>query len=344
MNYTFLLGNGFDLSMGLHTSYRDFLRVYQAAPSNSESIRAAKTALFDQLGPRAELWADLERALGMLSSRFPHNSEGLHQFYSLQNDLVEHLHQYFLMENDRAQVAAHQEEILQAFVNLRATLREHLTPEGRQSLETLRHTLPVRQNNHDAFRFVTFNYTTVLDQCLALVLRARRELNLPGQIDWGYVQDVLHIHGTMGQRIILGVDNLGQIPNDFGKSEELKLGFCKPSTNDMLHTGNNAKFLDRINWSHVIVMYGLSLGNTDRTWWIALCQWLRANALHQIIIYTRCEENAEILPRIYLSHLQAIERRISQFDAECTKGNVLPISSSQIHVIVNRNLFPFRLV
>jgi hypothetical protein len=112
----------------------------------------------------------------------------------------------------------------------------------------------------------------------------------------------------------------------------------------MLRTGNNAQFLDRINWSHVIIMYGLSLGETDSTWWIALCKWLRANTQHQLIIYTRCMENAEILPRIYLHNLQMVEKRISQFDADRTEGNTLPINASQIHVAENRDLFPFKLV
>lgn len=42
MNIVFLIGNGFDISLGLKTSYRDFAKYYVQKPSSHPSIEKLK--------------------------------------------------------------------------------------------------------------------------------------------------------------------------------------------------------------------------------------------------------------------------------------------------------------
>ncbi len=61
MQVTFLIGNGFDLGIGLKTAYSDFYRVYCAeTQKDDENLRNFKSAI--QL--KSETWSDFENAFG----------------------------------------------------------------------------------------------------------------------------------------------------------------------------------------------------------------------------------------------------------------------------------------
>jgi hypothetical protein len=56
MNVTFLLGNGFDLNLGLSTSYKDFYSYYTKKEPNDFIAKS--------ISKNYELWSDLELGLG----------------------------------------------------------------------------------------------------------------------------------------------------------------------------------------------------------------------------------------------------------------------------------------
>lgn len=57
MNITFLIGNGFDINLGLNTRYSDFYPYFIEKSSETNMIR--KWLQKDEL-----LWADLEEQIG----------------------------------------------------------------------------------------------------------------------------------------------------------------------------------------------------------------------------------------------------------------------------------------
>ncbi len=60
MNILFLIGNGFDINIGLKSKYIDFYKYYNSIKSDNEII----TALKESLSINDENWSDLETALG----------------------------------------------------------------------------------------------------------------------------------------------------------------------------------------------------------------------------------------------------------------------------------------
>ena len=60
---TFLIGNGFDLNLGLKTRYTDFYPYYCDMPSHRHRQIARFRELLKQTGSHP-LWADFEKALG----------------------------------------------------------------------------------------------------------------------------------------------------------------------------------------------------------------------------------------------------------------------------------------
>ena len=70
MNITFLVGNGFDLSAGLRTAYRDFYDWYCAQPSGNLDIQMFKNGIRDDVLHGGETWANFELGLGQYAAHF----------------------------------------------------------------------------------------------------------------------------------------------------------------------------------------------------------------------------------------------------------------------------------
>ena len=82
MNVLYLIGNGFDLRLGLPTHYADFLEYYKrqtpklgaGRSQQEETIKMYKERLFSEMAERKkrgeEQWKDLEIALGDFTSAF----------------------------------------------------------------------------------------------------------------------------------------------------------------------------------------------------------------------------------------------------------------------------------
>lgn len=67
MNITFLIGNGFDLNLGLKTHYKDFYNVYcKGDECTTDSVQDLK----DDILKKPATWADAELAFGEFSNKF----------------------------------------------------------------------------------------------------------------------------------------------------------------------------------------------------------------------------------------------------------------------------------
>ena len=71
MNITFLVGNGFDLSAGLRTAYRDFYDWYCAQPSGNLDIQMFKTAFGTMCCTAARRGPTLSWDWGSMPRTFP---------------------------------------------------------------------------------------------------------------------------------------------------------------------------------------------------------------------------------------------------------------------------------
>lgn len=70
MNITLILGNGFDLNMGLPTAYSDFYQYYLKLETPSSTDIITK-----KIKEEPETWADLERMMGEVSAEYFQDSK-----------------------------------------------------------------------------------------------------------------------------------------------------------------------------------------------------------------------------------------------------------------------------
>jgi len=164
-NVTFIIGNGLDLSLGLNTSYRNFYDYVRKNKLHSEnSIYRA----IEKESP--ELWADFELGLGRFTNQIEHVTEKERQKWSktLNDELDEikkDLKQYIREQNTLAD--KHIPNIQFDHQSFYAGL------EAGQISNIQSH---FNDNSPIHMRFVTLNYTDVLEKLFPIIRRT-----IPGE-------------------------------------------------------------------------------------------------------------------------------------------------------------------
>ena len=87
MNVTLILGNGFDLNIGLPTAYPDFYKYYmQVDTPNSVNL------IKHEINDKPQTWADLEKSMGEISNEYLQDSDAyIEAFENVRDELAKYL-------------------------------------------------------------------------------------------------------------------------------------------------------------------------------------------------------------------------------------------------------------
>lgn len=274
MQVSFLIGNGFDRGLGLRTSFRDFFPVYCKEASGSPEVEAFKDLLRADGG--FDRWSDFERALGIHTDQPPLNQED-----SLENcleDFERSFAGYLEREAARIDYAACGRILWEDFARDLSTYRSRLERNFYEEAEKRR-----PSNCPMTFHLLDFNYTNVLDQ-LADRLQGHSIINRSCHID--HLGELVHVHGTTQEAMLIGVDNIWQVNNPglFTSVSQQRL-LVKPQLNQQCGCGNDSRAIQCIQNSDEICVLGMSLGETDGTWWRLLLEWLEGRIDRQLLLF-----------------------------------------------------------
>ena len=75
MNITFMIGNGFDLHLGMKTRFTDMYDGYIQSPSEDIVIQEFKERLKEYAGERYERWSDFEIAMAAHAKDFTNEND-----------------------------------------------------------------------------------------------------------------------------------------------------------------------------------------------------------------------------------------------------------------------------
>lgn len=333
MRVTFLIGNGFDLNLGLKTDYKSFYDYYTALPTSKNDM-LAKAIKKDY-----KFWSDLEKGLGEYTEHI--NEEQIEEFIEsklkLENALAEYLktqeEKIKFLNDDR--LAEELKSMLEVFSN------EFNTDEKELYKSFIR--------NHAGeinYSFVIFNYTDVLDNIISRY-RKNGKQSLAHKSGSNIYRDVLmsplHIHGTLNGGLILGVDCEAQITNSLLSSNpELADYFIKSKINKELGERKMDAFNKIIDESQYICLFGLSVGLTDQMWWKKIVTWLTQNSGRRLVIYKKTGDFKDI------SAAQSLRRRNQnriefKKQSECS-DDVYEKINGQIIVVNNSPIFKFESI
>lgn len=278
MNITYIIGNGFDLCLGLKTRYQDFYDYYQNQPSPSEEVKQLKA----NIDRNKENWADLELALGEYTPYFKDSNSAIEVLV----DLCNHLNEYLKLQS--LLIPQSNEKIKEEMLRCLANPYEFFLPADQDQIRSYySNRLPA----HGKITILSLNYTPSIERILDY--KDNQPISTDGNDSWlGYgaeVHRILHPHHTLDNTILVGLNDESQIANQtLCNNEAFKENFIKPACNKMLSSGIENQCSDVINKSDLFVIFGSSLGATDKLWWQKIAnRMVNSNSLLLLFIYNR---------------------------------------------------------
>lgn len=316
MNITFMIGNGFDLNLGLNTRYTDFINEYKREmPFDSESVRLFKRDLRKD-SEQYNCWANAELAMGQYSKtmmeRYGKNAAEV--YADLHDDFCRELSTYLNKQQEK--VAGLQ--LKDQFINSLSKIAHGFSSTQKSQIETC----VSKEKTYD-YSFIVFNYTTIIDDLLtgekkigehAYVYPNGKKVSLDESI-----REMIHVHGTITDAMVLGVNDITQFasPEIFDEQpNEYKSSFIKREFNAMVEEGTHEKTLDILSRSALIYIYGMSLGETDKIWWQEIYNLMKRNRALRIIIQSVNAPSARLTPRPLATFTRMLRQRLIGYSLE----------------------------
>lgn len=335
MKILYFIGNGFDLNLGLKTGYRDFYKYYKSLPSRNTAIEKFKRSLKEG----NKNWADLEAIIGDYIGHF--DLKNVNSFLCLLQDIKLNLKIYFKAQYGSLRL---KELLIEKFLCDLAEPQKYLRGRDYILCELFMHDCD--QSNYQ-IDIINFNYTMIIDWLYKKIqanyfLESKRMIYFKdGQIYQYSINDYLsqkiktvyninrpiHIHGTVqktkSSKIILGVNDKSQINNGrLQNCERIINNVIKPSACAETNIKSCKKLIE---FAELIVLFGVSLGVTDKMWWISIIEHLKKFNC-RLIIFSYRQSKEEII------------RKILSYDTSQEIDKI----KTQIYVSENSEMFKIR--
>ena len=287
MNITFLIGNGFDLNLGLKTSFSDFLKVYKEPQVGDSDI--IKKFKIDFLRDE-QLWSDAEMAFGKITDDFYSAKMTGKDFTDCHINFCESLGKYLEKQESRLKIEENKLHLDFSTAIMNPTI-------GLSKLAAA--TIDARMDPYgtvNVFNFVSFNYTRTIDK---FVSRIQNTAMLNGPL---HVRSeggmLIHVHGYTDAEMMLGVSNESQISNqELFENQYYKSQLIKPLWNELNENGVDEATYELLKRSDLIYIYGMSLGETDSLWWERIGDLLFKNPYLIVIIYAHKKFSQNLVER-----------------------------------------------
>lgn len=328
MNVTFLIGNGFDLNLGLKTQYTDFYKYYCRLEKSQNDMIAS------QIDGSYGKWSDLEMGLADFVNTLEPNQ--IKEFVASKVYLEEELVKYLKIQEARL-LLPDQAKAAGVFRQRVLTFYKELNSEWQDEYITVLQ----KANGSLIYQFVDFNYTNTLDRLVELCQKRYDPFSSHRVGGSNYTDTIrcpLHIHGTLTKDLILGIDSIEQIQNlSIRRERYLANYFVKSQMNQALGEKRTERFKKMIDQSQYIYLYGLSCGDSDQLWWKYIIQWLQKHPLNRLII---CVYKAEYASGSAARKLQIADEQRSFFlNQGMCDANLYENIKDKIHIIINSQIF-----
>lgn len=321
MNITFMLGNGFDMNMGLKTSYSDFLQYYLAIP-RQEDVHEHFRRFVNAEMPN---WTDVEVAIGQSTRYFFGDTAG-DDFLAWYDDLYDCLAAYLAGQEET--VTGHDPAVLrQGMVHALTHWQDGFRASRAAAIAERFAACP----GEFRYNFLTFNYTRTIDACI----EASQGADLGSRVTpegecANRIGRIVHVHGYTNKDMILGVNDESQIANPLLLMDRVSFErdrIVKQKANRLFEEGTDELAHSVLADSDLVYIYGMSLGKTDKLWWQRLGALLARKPHVQVIIFAY---GAPVDDLHYHRFLRFEREQQLKILSNC--GNVPEDAMSRIHV------------
>lgn len=328
MNITFLIGNGFDLGLGLKTGYESFYDEYSVAQTTDNlNIDIFKTTLKNRnLNEKEKIidWADFEKAFGQYSLKFVIGEQN--KYIECFEDFVSKFNEY--LENEEKRLDFSNAGLIAKAMNTAVTTYFYIRTADREAIQAIYNSADSKRN----YNFISFNYTKSVDECARIL---KQYLNSDSSRSVG---EILHIHGYVEENMIMGVNDPSQISNeDFANDEDVVREIVKPRQNSDVRANYEKQVINTINASNIICVYGMSIGETDKKWWGHIAQWLSKSDKRALVILKYDKKYNKKFPFVQNKFIDSVTNRFLEL-SESSK-EVQANIRSRVFVGMNHNVF-----
>lgn len=309
MNVTWIIGNGYDLNLGLRTGYPDFYHRCYKQLEDAEAVahRERLDTLITDLGESPELWSDFELLLGKSTVGFDNPDEHHECFQRMKQEMES----YLLEQQGRFDASSQLREFYDEFAASLTAFPERLDSAERDAIESR-----FEESWVNRVEVVTLNYTNCIEACID----AMKNRPIEGGIFTArshIVDSVIHAHGSLEEprQVVFAVASAEQAANiSYRFDEEFRQCWTKPGLDDVYGNGRLRDALTAIEQADVIASFGCSFGPTDEHIWKSVGAWMRrsSNACFVSFEYGLLEKGEDV--RAYLRQSSALkERLVSKF-------------------------------
>lgn len=281
MNITYIVGNGLDLQYGLKTRYKDFYefqhKVYMERKEKEGYSNLIYESLFSDEVNNYKNWSDFELSIGKLTkdNDLISSSIEMEGFIDDFSEVVDDLREYLRIQQEQ-------------------NLEEGNAIDFITTLDDMMTSLPVinqpaidkkyNENPHqdDIVNILTLNYTNVVDKLYNGSAKSFRN-QLRANLYNFYIEPPIHAHGTVNVCTVLGVSDETQISNSL--EVEQKEYLIKSLVLKNYRENMDVKNSNIIKNSDIIILYGVSLGETDRYIWSQIAERSISASVPVIIYY-----------------------------------------------------------
>lgn len=268
MNILYIIGNGFDIAQNIKTSFTDFLKYYT---NRSIDGRVAISSLKASITEDINTWADFEKQFGLYTSSF----DTIEQYQEVIDDIRDNLEAFLIAEREKFILGPNKSE---KFLKDLFNPVKYLFPSDKNSIHF--------SDNYPNVNIVTFNYTDTIEKVIGNDVPFEYSRTMMSS---EIVSSLIHVHGTLGETILFGVNDVSQIANeDLSKSTIVQNELIKPVANYGMHNTINESVEHLIGTSDLIILFGTSIGETDNKWWELIGKRLKSKGA-QLIYFVKSD-------------------------------------------------------
>ena len=327
MNITFIIGNGFDLNLGMRTDYISFLE----SPDTKKRLHENRIYQLyekDKDSNLSNTWSNMEKQLGLLTSKFrlkrndemddPIVADDPDPFIQAKSQLEEELIRY-LLEQERQkleELSKDEQYIVNQMIGSFSILLDNSKPSEQAEIEKI---LDKHKSETWCCNYVTFNYTRVLDKTIEICKKNRTPVNrflgksVTRQFNSNIILNIpIHVHGT-SKRPVLGVNDESQISEStYYRDSTFTTYMIKEKINGENGEGLYEKTENILNNSKIIIIFGMSFGETDKRWWEFLVNW-SIHPDHRLIILDyikNYDDSVSVTPYVYNETKKNIKKKL----------------------------------
>lgn len=277
MRVTYLIGNGFDIKLGLKTSYIDFYKYLSNVGQNVLKNNIYKAILTDELqvnqSPGKVDWSDFEVAIGEYTNKIKNEIE-LEMFIKDYEEFIEDFTNFIESQVNFSELDSFYKSSIGTF-NKAVLKPDNMEENDRTEIVKDYKKASTEKKIRD---FIVFNYTETFDKIYEHWKYKFSQSNLTANTP-------IHIHGLCQSEVLLGVNDISQISADIAESETIKMMMIKTVANESSTTLRFNKAKDIMRDSDMFIIFGMAIGDSDKFWWETIVEHLENNKIKKVLIY-----------------------------------------------------------